>query len=152
MTCKSKYDVGVDEDRPQVYDAGVGLPSSGRPRRVWQSHVGCELSLENIPLLAENLLDLYIHLIHFSRTLQKKKIHRVVVGFFSSFLIRTSKALAVSALGTCVRKITSQVPSGPRRQRRIRIHPTRTPTRVQAGHFPETSRGRSRLISEQLQV
>ena len=32
VTCKSKYDVGVNEDRPQVYDAGVGLPSSGRPR------------------------------------------------------------------------------------------------------------------------
>lgn len=32
VTCKSKYDVGVDEDRPQLYDAGVGLPISGRTR------------------------------------------------------------------------------------------------------------------------
>lgn len=53
VTCKSKYDVGVNEDCPQVYDAGVGLPSSGRPRRVWQSHVGCECSLENVPLLGK---------------------------------------------------------------------------------------------------
>lgn len=30
VTRKSEYDVGVDEDRPQVYDAGVGLPISGR--------------------------------------------------------------------------------------------------------------------------
>ena len=32
VTCKSKYDVGVNEDCPQVYDAWVGLPSSGSTR------------------------------------------------------------------------------------------------------------------------
>lgn len=32
VTCKSKYDVGVNEDCPQVYEVGVGLLSSRRPR------------------------------------------------------------------------------------------------------------------------
>lgn len=32
MTCKSKYDVRVDQDRTQVYDTGAGLPVSGRAR------------------------------------------------------------------------------------------------------------------------
>lgn len=32
VTCKSEDDVGVNEDCPQVNDAGVGFPSSRRPR------------------------------------------------------------------------------------------------------------------------
>lgn len=70
VTCKSKYDVGVNKDCPQVYDAGVGLPTSGGPRRVWTSHVGCVCSLENIPLLEEptGLLDPSNSLLSYLRT------------------------------------------------------------------------------------
>lgn len=68
MTCKSKYDVRVDQDRTQVYNTRAGLPVSGRARWVWKSHVGCKSRAWRIIHSSGNLLGLYIHLIHACRT------------------------------------------------------------------------------------
>lgn len=108
MTCKSKYDVRVDQDRTQVYDTGAGLPVSGRSRWVWKSHVGCEGRAWRIIHSSANLLGLYIHLIHACRTPARTDPPGV--------LIRTSSA-SRWALARARKTAASQISQRPRRCR-----------------------------------